>query len=93
MLEGSHLMGINDDWADRTVLVVSNDHPSSRSNDEIVAHVIRMREREKEKEKERERERERERELEERMELQGIAVRGLVSLRNVWGFHSVLEEL
>jgi len=60
MLEGSHLMGINDDWAGRTVLVVSNDHPSSRSNDEIVAHVIRMREREKEKERERERERERE---------------------------------
>jgi len=85
MLEGSHLMGINDDWAGRTVLVVSNDHPSSWSNDEIVAHVIRMREREKE--------RERERELEERMELQGVAVRGLVSLRNVWGFHSVLEEL
>lgn len=40
-------MGINDDWAGRrarTVSVVSNDRPSSRSNDEIVARVIGMRE-------------------------------------------------
>lgn len=53
----------------RTVSVVSNDRLSSRSNNEIVARVIGMRESE----------------LEAARSCKGVAERGLASLRNVWG--------